>query len=285
MPFPPGYIGALPEVPNPADQQLGGQVFGSSVAQVDFTKEFLIDESMPNVNQGSSNTCVAQSFSYYHGFLAGRQFSVHDLYSRIFLPGAGGAYISTGGYQITANGQSLESQDPDPTPETESNMRALGTSADERQFIESSTAFVPNDIVSMASAVVQYNGIVFGLTGSNPGFENMLDPRPPKIGEATWGHCVWAKGYCVRNGKRALICKSSLPESPTHYISEDFFTSGNTFAGLALIPKKDMQIVLQNLNGEIRLVCKFATIEQLNAFAAVYGLDPNVISEQVALKA
>lgn len=283
MPVPDGYIGAIPETPKPTDPQLGGQVFGASVASVDFSAGFLLDDTMPNVNQGPTNTCVGQAYSYLHAFLKGIPFSVRDLYSRIYLPN-GGASIQAGGYELTTNGQATESECPDPVPETEEAMRVGSTSVNERQYLEASSVYIPNDISSIAAACRQYSGCVFGITGSNPGFYDMLDPRPPMQGEVTWGHCVWVKGYCVRNGARALICKSSLPEAPMHYITEDFFTSGDTFSGMAIIPNKTMQIKTQNLNGELRIVLEASTPDQWAALCAVYGLDPNVGQEQVVLK-
>ena len=79
------------------------------------------------------------------------------------------------------------------------------------------------------------------MVGSNEGWRDKTNPRPPKNGEGTWQHCIYAFGYTIKNGKRTIICKSSWcgGSHHIHYINEDYFASGNTFNGWCLIPKKE----------------------------------------------
>src|SRR5947209_7957440 len=108
-------------IPDPEDERdfKAEPIMGS--VQIDFTKEF----RLPNPgdeDQGSSESCVAQAWSYYHTQIHPHDWSRRNLYSRIFLPG-GGAVIRDGGLKLIKEGQETRAKVPDPVPQTEAGMR------------------------------------------------------------------------------------------------------------------------------------------------------------------
>lgn len=217
-------------------------------AQVDFNQAYDVEQaftSLPLHDQGNSESCVSHAWSYYHEMLRFiefgtlPQFSRHDLYSRIFIAPEGGAFIKDGGSVICTYGQSLASIDPDILPATEPTMRLPGTISAEPKGLERSYGMLPAaDINSIAAAIKIYGGVVFGVTGSDAGWQDIHYPRAPRTGEPTWGHALFCKGYKMINGKRVIVCKTSWNISPQeHYIDEDYFASGNTFNAWTLTPK------------------------------------------------
>src|SRR6185503_9305343 len=89
-------------------------------AQVDWSKEFRLPE-IPGEDQGSSDSCVAHAWSYYHRQLHSKDYSRRDLFCRIALDY--GAQIRDGGWQTVNNGQATKDEVPDPKPQTPKNMR------------------------------------------------------------------------------------------------------------------------------------------------------------------
>src|SRR5579872_4745865 len=167
---------------------------------VDFNQPYDVEQEFVTLNlhdQGSSESCVSHAWSYYHEmvrfieFKNLPQFSRHDLYSRIFIKPEGGAFIKDGGNQICSVGQSLFSVDPDILPATEDTMRLPGTPSAEPAGLERSYAMLPaSDINSIAAAIKQFGGVVFGVTGSDAGWQDIHHPRAPLPGEPTWGHAL-----------------------------------------------------------------------------------------------
>lgn len=84
----------------------------------------------------------------------------------------------------------------------------------------------------------------------------MSDPRPPKQGEETWGHALYLYGYCMRNGKKCVIARSSWSEED-HYINEDYFGIDKIFNPWTLIPRKDQNMdkkYIININGTLGVI-------------------------------
>lgn len=207
---------------------------------VDWNTPFTLPEP-PNEDQNGSSSCVAQAWSYYHWQLKGNNYSRKDLYSRIFFP-QGGAYIRDGGLQIVKNGQATRDELPDPSPESEQAMTAGAATPVQEAHDRELDSFVLTDyaIDHLAQEIVQYKGVVFGVTGSNPGWVDIANPRPPASGESTWGHALYLFGYHLHNGVKCVLAKSSWCNSGTtiHHIKENYLISGNTFSPWTLISKQ-----------------------------------------------
>lgn len=206
---------------------------------IDWTKQFLLPNP-GDEDQGQSESCVAQAWSYYHTQIHAANYSRRDLYSRIFQP-AGGASIRDGGKEIVNNGQDTRDHMPDPTPETEMGMRdASGrNTAGEAAHKELNYAVVASPTPDAIAAALQaFKGAVFGVTGSDPAWKDMLNPVPPSPGEATWGHALYAMGYHTHSdGQKCIIAKSSWCNYVReHHIRENYFFTGNTFNAWTLIP-------------------------------------------------
>lgn len=207
---------------------------------VDWSKPFLLP-APPSNDQNGSSSCVAQAWSYYHWQLRGKDYSRRDIYAQIALP-QGGAYIRDGGLQIVNFGQATRDETPDPVPETESDMKdktGISTTA-EASDQEYNSFLVPFDIDNVATAIGQYNGVVFGVTGSNNGWHAEV-VRPPLPGEVTWGHALYLYGYHLHDGKKCVIARSSWSFIADHHIQEDYFTNNGqwVFNPWTLIKKQE----------------------------------------------
>jgi hypothetical protein len=229
--------GALPDPIDQRDYQ-ASEVMGAPV--VDWNTPF----KLPNPgdeDQGTSLSCVAHAWSFYHNQIHAADYSRRDLYARIFIPGSGGAFIRSGGEEITNRGQATRDEVPDPSPQTEMNMRDKTGVTEQAESSHKEMAYfvLPGDIDSVAAAIKNYSGVVFGVTGSNPGWQDLSNPRPPKIGEETWGHALYAYGYHLHDGQKCIITKSSWCNSVLeHHIKENYFITGFTFNPWTLIPKE-----------------------------------------------
>lgn len=197
-----------------------------------------------NEDQGSSLSCVSQSFSYYHRQIHGLDWSRRDLYSRIFLP-QGGAFLRSGASELTSRGQATRQSVPDPNPETELSMRdSTGATADLERIGQEANYFSIDgkNIDAVAAAVLNYKGCVFGLYGTNAGWADLANPRPPRDGDpgTIWGHALYCVGFHMHNGQKCIIAKSSWCNTGVleHHIKEDYFQTGNTFDAWTLIPKE-----------------------------------------------
>jgi hypothetical protein len=224
-------------VPDPIDER-DYKIAMGALPPVDWSKEF----RLPNPgdeNQGTSDSCVAQAWSYYHVQLHPKDYSRRDLFARIALDY--GANIRDGGWQVVNNGQATRDEVSDPSPQTPQNMRDESGITPQKEESDKELNFfsLPKDIDTVASALKAYSGVVFGVTGSNPGWQDMFNPRPPKPGETQWGHALYAMGYHTHDNQKCIIAKSSWCDSVSeHHIKENYFNSGNTFNPWTLIPKE-----------------------------------------------
>src|SRR5581483_2914032 len=232
--------GAIPDSPDERDYKI--ETLGA-LPPVDWSKRSGITPPLIN-DQGSSDSCVSQAFSYYHQVLKGKDFSRRDLFARIAQNY--GAAIRDGGLAIVKQGQATRDEVSDPSPETPQNMRdKTGITLQVESSDQELSSFVlPPDIDSVASAILAYKGVVFGVTGSNPGWQDLTNPRPPQSGEATWGHALYAYDFHIHDGLKCIIALPSWSGVSEHHIKEDYFKSGNTFNPWTLIPKgQTMQLI------------------------------------------
>lgn len=229
--------GALRDLPDARDYKASSIM---RAPRVDWVTGLLLPEP-PSNDQGTSSSCVGQAWSYYHWQLRNKDFCRRDIYAWIYQQG-GGAYVRDGGIRLINFGQELRSDAQDPVPETEAGMiDRTGLDPNKSKVYQELNSFVvSNDIDSIAAAIKNYNGVVFGVNGSNPGWQDLANPRPPLVGETLWGHCLYLFGYHLYDGQKCVVAKSSWGNSgntTVHHIKENYFTSGNTFNAWTLIPK------------------------------------------------
>ncbi len=234
--------GAVKDSPDARDFRITPEMLGS--ANIDWTLPFLLPEP-PDENQGISDACVAYAWSYYHWQLKLKDFSRRDLFARIAL--TYGAEIREGGKAITGLGQATRDEVPDPNIPTPTNMRdKTGVTPDAEASDKELYYFVlpQQNITGVAWGVQAYKGVVFGVIGSDEGWKDRIDPRPPKLGEVQWGHALYALGSHIHDdGQKCIIAKSSMGnvngtlDGGHHHIKENYFLSGDTFNAWTLIPK------------------------------------------------
>jgi hypothetical protein len=264
--------GALPDKPDRRDFKLS---FAGAV-NVDWSKEFRLPDPGDD-DQGSSDSCVAHAWSYYHKQLIGKDYSRRDLFCRIFLDY--GAYIRDGGKEIVGRGQATKDEVPDPSYQTEQNMRsAAGTSQDKREDDKELNYFVlpQQDINGVAWGIKNYKGVVFGVQGDNYGWRDMTNPQPPSYGVSVWGHALYAMGYHMHSGQKCIIAKSSWTRSGVkeHHIKENYFITGNTFSAWTLIPKgkfMNEHVKIINYKGTIFIGVGAKDIPQAQALGEAFG--------------
>lgn len=238
--------GALPDPEDKRDFLTTDQMMGA--VNVDWSKEFRLPEP-PQEDQGSSDSCVAQSASYYHWQLHGKNFSRRDLFCRIALQY--GAYLRDGVKEIVNNGQATRDEVADPSYQTPQNMRdASGTKPEYRSDDKELNYFVlpQQDINGVAWGVQNYKGVIFGLNGTNTGWQDLKNPQPPLNGEPNvWGHALYAMGFHMHSGQKCIIAKSSWKEVNEHHIKENYFLTGNTFNSWVLIPQQSLTTTTMQL--------------------------------------
>lgn len=224
----------------PDARHLSAAILLAAAAPVDWSKGSGLPRP-PLRDQDSADDCVSCAFSYYHWQLKGKDFSRRDLFARIAQ--TYGAAIPDGGESIVNQGQASLADLPDPKPETPANMRdKTGLNPNqEAENQELSSFYLPNDIDATAAAILAYKGVVLGVTGSNPGWQDLVNPRPPVAGETTWGHALYAVDFHIHSdGQKCIICATSWPNAgiKEHHIRANYFESGNTFNPWTLIPKE-----------------------------------------------
>lgn len=249
--------GAIPDLPD--DRDLLAAPHLGALPPIDWTKEFRLPDP-GDEDQGSSDSCVAQSSSYYHFQIDPANYSRRDLYCRIFQPD-GGAYLRDGMTQIVSVGQDTRDHMPDPQPETETGMRDKTglnpklENAHQELSYKAITAVTPEAI---AQSVLNFKGAIFGVSGSDEGWQDLMNPRPPQSDETVWGHALYAMGYHThQDGQKCIIAKSSwCNEVKEHHIRANYFSGGNVFSPWTLIPKEQNMTTkfLVNQNGKVGIM-------------------------------
>lgn len=240
--------GALPDPYDPRDYT--AEVNFGAAEPIDWLKPFTLAEPV-DFNQKSSGSCVGCGARNLHWAINPKDFSRRDIYSRIHLP-QGGAYLRDGVKVICDIGNQTQDECPDPKIPTETLMREKSSLPDSAGADDKEMGYFViknNNIDSVAQAIRDFKGAIIGVNVSSAGWKDKTNPRPPLPGENTDGHCIYAFGYLMRNGKKTLICKSSWCNSThhVHYINEDYFTTGNTFNGWCLIPKEETSMTNSRL--------------------------------------
>src|SRR6185369_5930810 len=233
--------GAVPQPQDPRDFQFG--FIAAAAAPLDWTQEFRLPEP-PNENQNGSSSCTAQATSYLHWQLHHRDYSRRDVYAQIFLPG-GGAYGRDAVSRIVNFGQATREETPDPNPQTETAMRdktGISAAAESSDIEANYFSVAAGGIVSIAVAVRDHRGAVFGVYGNNQGWQDLTNPSPPTSqGTVEWAHYLYAFGYHTHDNQRCIIAKSSWCQGNhhEHHIRENYFIN-MTFDGWVVVAKEFM---------------------------------------------
>jgi hypothetical protein len=278
-------------LPDPVDERDYKAEAVMGAPTVDWNTPF----KLPNPgdeDQGSSLSCVSQGWSYYHTQLRPKNYSRRDLYSRIHLPG-GAAFIRSGGLTLISKGQATRDEVPDPNPQTELAMQDKTGVTDEKSAsdIEANSFLIEDrSIDGVAAAIKNYKGVVFGVVGSNPGWKDLANPRPPLSGEETWGHALYAYGYHLHDRQKCIIAKSSWCKTGIleHHIKENYFVSGNTFNAWTLIPKEQFmnqaKIVVSKNSPTVYICYPIPSEQHLKERTSLEGIQlPNPIPNSDAL--
>jgi hypothetical protein len=271
-------FGALPDLPDSRDY-IAEIPMGA--VSVDWDVEYRLPEP-PTFDQRSSDSCVACAWSYYHWQLTGKTFSKRDLFCRIFQQY--GAYIRDGGLKLIKEGQADNKEVKDPSRPTMQNMRdSSGTKEEFRVDDIQSNSFKLQDqtIDGVAWGIKEYKGVVFGVVGSNEGWQDKLNPRPPMLGEKTWGHALYAFGYHKHDGVKCIIAKSSWSATNEHHIKENYFQALDaTFSAWTLIPKEQQMdnefVQTINNKGKVGVVIYADTVDNYKFLCKTYLLEPKI---------
>ena len=197
-------------------------------------------------DQGTSASCVSQSISKYaevfDKFETGEapDLSARDMYSRIYEPG-GGAYVHRGMSLWVNRGIPMEGLVPSyegyrPPSEEFMRQRSESPSVESNAFVRRIGAYaaLSNNIDEYAHAIENSKGIVFGVAGTNEGWQTVF-PRPPKEGEEVWYHLLFGAGFKKIDGKKHIIALNSWGENWGDkgfcYVSEDYFSGSQIFGG------------------------------------------------------
>ena len=240
--------GALPDPYDPRDYT--AEINFGAAEPINWSKPLSQPEPV-DFNKRSSLSCVGCGSRNLHWAIKPKDFSRRDIYSRIFLP-QGGAYLRDGVKVLCDVGNQTQDECPDPKSPTEALMRQKSALPDSAGADDKEMGYFViknNTIDAVAQAIRDFKGASIGVTGSDAGWKDKTNPRPPKPGEPTWGHCIYAFGYHMHGGVKCIIAKSSWCSSShkVHHIKEEYFASGNTFNGWCLIPKEDASMTNSRL--------------------------------------
>ena len=217
-------------------------------------------------SQGSSSSCVGQTFSSYGellNYLETKQdsdFSARGFYSQIYLP-QGGAYVREGAKLATDKGFHLE-KDVKSYPTVELSDGRIHVNPPTEEFMRNSDDITEelknkaktykskryfyltyNNIDEAALAIQNHGAITIGARGTNQGWQTS-DVRPPQGEEKEWGHLTLGKAAMIRNGKKTIKFHNSWGENwgddGDGYINEDYFKAGKVFSPLVLIDQANL---------------------------------------------
>ncbi len=215
-----------------------GSIFRSF--DVDWNKGFDLRDYMKFKveDQGSSSSCVAQAVSklaeVFDKLELGEMpdLSARDMYSRIHEP-EGGAYAYRGMSLWVNRGIPMEGLVPSyinglPPSEEFMRQRSESQAVESNAFVRriKSYATLSNHIDEYAHAIEHSKGNVFGIAGTNEGWQ-MAFPRPPRDGEEIWYHFLIGIGFKLIDGKKYIIFLNSWSDrwgdGGFAYLPESYF--------------------------------------------------------------
>jgi len=244
--------------------------FGSTDEVFDYDVEKDLGITLPTKNQASQRSCVGQAIAYYaqvlnvHDIRRSRkmmpsytanefEMSAKSIYSYIYIPSTGGAYIRDGILRYKKQGINLEKTVPTNNL-TEEEVRDISWSNDWRarearilRAKEARRVVAMTNIYTVARAIKQCKGIILGFEVQNNGTWRSLRPKPSV--RPTDGHCMYAgRVRTLSSGKIEIGCKNSwgddVGEDGWQWFGEEWFAGGHAFGGWAVIDKPNIFIRL-----------------------------------------
>lgn len=276
--------GAVPDQVDPRDYKIES-LGAAALPPVDWSVPFMVPDVTAE-DQENSDACVAYASSYYHDRIHRADYSRRDLFARIAL--GYGAYIRDGVKAIVEAGQATRDEVPDPPHPTAQNMRdKTGITADKEKSHQELNYFIlPKNIDAVASGIKQYQGVIFGVVGSNPGWHDLTNPRPPLAGETTWGHALYGRGYHMHDAQKCIIAKPSWSGVTEHHIKEDYFANPQAMENFIFNPwsligkEQQMNTYVRSLNldGEVGYFVPLndENAGELELLAAIFNKPPLV---------
>jgi hypothetical protein len=259
---------------------LGGGTLFDWQKGYDIEKKIGMD--IPTKDQQKSSSCVGQAVSYYvwvknvlefidvYGSLLDnikkilREWLISSkaIYSQIFLPTNGGAYLRDGVRLIKDWGAVSEKAVPSSNDNvTEAFMRdrswyskELSKNAKTLQAKEYRMIRAKTNIDLVAQTIVENDGAIIGVSGENNG---TWRSKFPQVGSTEWGHALYAGKAKLINGKKYIGVKNSwgddVGESGWQWLGEEWFTKGMVFNPWVIIDKRNSGWVwLVDRNGKPR---------------------------------
>ena len=269
--------GALPDPIDKRDYILDDFVAAAGEIKIDWDKGYDIRNEIGGdiffKNQCSSSSCVGQGVSYY-GWVKQiieviskynskleqirsehpsdvNDFSAKSIYSQIFLPPTGGAYIRDGMKKLCEWGCAKDSDVP-------SNKADGSTDEDfmrDKSWINENitsiasifkgkdyrTISATSNMDLFAYAIMNNHGVVGGVYGSNNGTWSSENPQPP-IDGIGWGHCIYfgafgkdelGKFIAFPNSWGNILGKKWYSGAPNGYgwqkLRESYFVDGGKY--------------------------------------------------------
>ncbi len=229
----------------------------SGAPTVDWSHDFDLLKSigltLPVKDQNGSSSCVGQassSLAEIAEFIeTGRHtpLSARDIYSRIYVAPDGGAYGYKGLSTICNRGIATEARVSSyeagrPPSETFMRIQDNSPAATSEALIRKGKNYAIVDtanIDELAYAIEHQRGIVFGVTGSNEGWQTGI-VRPPKPGERVWGHFLVGTKRATRNGVRGIMGPNSWSErwgqlGGHFFVPDYYFSDGWAYNGFTLV--------------------------------------------------
>lgn len=255
------YTGAIIDTPDIRDYKFGEEI-GHASLPFDWDKGFDIEEKtgrkIEYKDQAQTSSCGGFAWSYYGQVLDNlidNEFQVKSpkfIYAHTHVTG-GGSAGRTNCELVRNKGWGNEVDCPLPIPLTEESVTNLSDITPEafKNALKDralSYAYIPLDVDTIAQAIRDNNGCIFGITGQNNGTWRSAFPKiPTKLDHTTWNHWVYVGKCKIIKGKKYFGFINSwgdVGDNGWQWISEDYinFTyQGRSaiFGTWTLVAKKD----------------------------------------------
>lgn len=259
------HTGAIIDTPDIRDYKFGEEI-GHSSLPFDWNTGFDIEEKMGKKieckDQAQTSSCGGFAWSYYGqvlDYFVDKEYQVKSpkfIYAHTHVTG-GGSAGRTNCELVRTKGWGNETDCPLPVPLTEESI--IKTSDITAEAFKNalkdkalSYAYVPLDVDTLAQAIRDNNGCIFGITGQNNGTWRTAFPKiPTKLDHTTWNHWLYAGKCKIIKGKKYFGVINSwgdVGEDGWQWISEDYINfkyQGRSaiFGQWTLVAKEDDDII------------------------------------------
>ncbi len=247
-----GKGGIRRDIPDPRDIQWGKDV-GSDSMPFDWTAGYDVEQEISTLlgkdfkvtvkDQNGSSSCGGQAWSYYGQVLNAfhdkntAERSAKFIYSQTFV-GTGGSGGNENCNIVIKQGWGLESD----TPSYDKGLPAgeefyerpqdVSVIAKDNAKLDKALKYaniLNRDIDSIAQAIRDNHGCIFGISGTNNGTWLSEFPLPPISFSNAWSHWIYIGKCKIRNGKKyfGLINSwgTTTGDHGWQWISEDYIST------------------------------------------------------------